>query len=73
MDDRGRLHMPGFVGETFEETGVKKFGKVATSIIHDEIDESARARVEGAEMRAAMELGKRKTRRALQSRKERIG
>lgn len=24
MDVNGRLHMPGFVGETFEETGVKK-------------------------------------------------
>ena len=24
MDSQGRLHMPGFVGETFEETGVLK-------------------------------------------------
>lgn len=24
MDAHGRLHMPGFVGETFEETGVLK-------------------------------------------------
>ena len=65
MDDSGRLHMPGFVGKTFEETGVKKFGKVATSIIHDEIDESARAKVEGAELHSAMELGNRKARRAM--------
>lgn len=62
MDDRGRLHMSGFVGQSFEKTGVKKFGKVATSIIHDEIDESARAKVEGAELRGAMELATRKTR-----------
>jgi hypothetical protein len=63
MDDSGRLHMPGFVGKTFEETGVKKgvFGKVATSLIADEIDESARAKVEGAELRGAMELGGRKS------------
>jgi len=24
MDVNGRLHMPGFVGDTFEETGVAK-------------------------------------------------
>jgi hypothetical protein len=24
MDSQGRLHMPGFVGETFDETGVLK-------------------------------------------------
>ncbi len=24
MDSMGRLHMPGFVGDTFEETGVLK-------------------------------------------------
>ncbi len=35
MDDYGRLHIPGFVGETFEGTGLK-----------DEIDEEARQAVE---------------------------
>ena len=33
MDDKGRLHMPGFVGETFEETGALKptpVGKILT-------------------------------------------
>lgn len=24
MDSDGRLHMPGFVGQTFEETGLRK-------------------------------------------------
>ena len=24
MDSKGRLHMPGFVGQTFEETGLRK-------------------------------------------------
>lgn len=73
MDDSGRLHMPGFVGETFEETGVKKFGKVASTLITDEVDESARKAVEGAELRAARELGNRKMRRASLSNRERIG
>lgn len=77
MDDRGRLHMPGFVGETFEQTGVKKFGKVASTLITDEIDESARRAVEGAEIRGAEELGmNRKARRKLATemmRRERVG
>lgn len=61
MDDSGRLHMPGFVGKTFEELGI------------DPKDEAARQAVEGAELRGAMELGNRKARRAAMSRKERIG
>lgn len=77
MDDSGRLHMPGFVGQTFEETGAKKFGKVATSIIHDEIDEAARTAVEGADVSGALEDGmNRKARRRLAAqmgRAERIG
>lgn len=24
MDSEGRLHMPGFVGQTFDETGLRK-------------------------------------------------
>lgn len=64
MDDSGRLHMPGFVGKTFTQSGLK-----------DELDEAARAKVEGAALRGAADLGmNRKSRRKMLSgaNKERI-
>jgi hypothetical protein len=48
MDDSGRLHMPGFVGQTFEETGV-------TPKHPDDV--AAQRAVEGAAMRGAVETG----------------
>jgi len=49
MDEHGRLHMPGFVGETFAETGVKHEKdlvarsppKAASPVVKDEFERHA--------------------------------
>jgi hypothetical protein len=66
MDTEGRLHMPGFVGMTYKENGLK-----------DPEDEIARQAVEGAELHGAIELGaNRRSRRKIATElrhKERVG
>lgn len=67
MDDKGRLHMPGFVGKTFEETGVVKE-------IDDEATRIKKSALE-AELRAQLHDGmnRKQRRKAAKLDRERIG
>lgn len=50
MDANGRLHMPGFVGQTFEETGVE--AEQAKAVEDQPMNRKARRAAEALERRA---------------------
>lgn len=59
MDSQGRLHMPGFVGQSFEETGVMKKSTIGEPRANapQEMPLNRKAR------RAAMKMGELERRR----------